>query len=160
MKKLLSISLVLIFALSLSACGKTKTEKATKKTTEDYIDTMLEVSDEEVSDEEREVIKNALNNSDDFAQQIEEEMKQLPAMLQVATTYRDCLKDASSKKKAIKCYEKADKMANDLGIEEDEEFANEEFNADEEFGDWTDEEKEAIVSEMTESLKFMEQIVQ
>lgn len=151
MKRTLSIVFVLMLSIGLTACGETKEEK-----TVNNIVNIAEKSGEKVDDQTKEIMKNAINNSEDFQNEIADEMVKMPKIIKVFKVYRKCLGDADDKDEAITCYEEADKMADDLGIEEDNE---DEFNADEEFGDWSTEKKKSVLSEMDMDMKNMEQFM-
>jgi hypothetical protein len=150
MKKILSIGFVLMIAIGLTACGETKEEKIVNN----IID-ITEKAGEKVDDQTKEILNNVVKNSPEFQKQIANEMAQMPSTLKVAKFYRDCLSDAEDKEDAIECYNDADKMAQDLGLPEDPE----EFNADEEFGNWSEETRQQFISEMDNDLKLMEQFM-
>ena len=152
MKKILSISFVLILAIGLTACGETKEEKAVNNAVNN-ISNMAERNGEKVDDQTKEMMKNALNSSKEFQQDVANEMAQMPKIIKVTKSYRNCLSDADDKDEAIECYNDADKLADELGIVQDDE----ELNADEEFGDWTADDKAKLIDEMDQSLKEIEQ---
>jgi tetratricopeptide (TPR) repeat protein len=150
MKKILSISFVLILAIGLTACGETKEEKIA-----DNIIDMAEKTGEKMNDQTKEIFKDAIENSPEFQKEIADEMAQLPKVMKVAKSYRSCLADADDKDDAIECYEEADEYADKLGIIEEDE---EDLNPEEEFGEWTAEDKAKLLAEMDEGLKFFEQM--
>lgn len=151
MKKTLSIVFVLMLSIGLTACGETKEEK-----TVNNIVNITEKSGEKVDDQTKEIMKNTINNSKDFQNEIADKMAQMPKIIKFFKAYRECLGDADDKDDAIECYKEAKKMADDLGIEEDNE---ENFDADEEFGDWSTEKKKSVLSEMDMDMKNMEQFM-
>ena len=156
MKKLLSIGFVLMLTIGLTACGETQEEKNEK--TVDKIIEMAEETGENVDDKTKEMMKDAFANSNELVNQVEEEMnklkEELPSTLKIMKFYRDCLEDADDKDDAIECYEEADEYADELGIIEED---DEELDPEEEFGDWTAQDKERLLAEMDEGLKMMEQ---
>jgi len=147
MKKILSIGFVLMLAISLTACGETKEEKV--------INNIVEKSGEKVDDQTKEIIKDALNNSKEFQDDIANTMSQMPKIIKVSKSYQDCLESADTKNEAIECYQESDKYADELGIIEEDY----EFNPDEEFGDWTAEDKTHLLTELKEDLKRAEQFI-
>lgn len=147
-----------MFAISLSACGVTKETKEEKAV--NALINLAEESGEKIDDQTKDIIKEALESSDELMSEISDEIAQIPQILKVAKSYRDCLADADKKKEAIKCYEEAEEMADDLEIVDEYEDEDDELNADEEFGDWTAEDKAKALAEMDEGLKMMEQFYQ
>ncbi len=106
--------------------------------------------------------KKALGENTETMKKIGENMKtemekmqeDLPKTIELLKSYKKCLENAGSKGDAIKCYEKTDKMAKKLGIGDEEE--EDDFNADEDFGEWTPEDKKSAISELDMGLSFME----
>lgn len=148
MKKVFSIVFVLFMALGLTACGETTEEKA--------VNNLIEKVGENADDQTKALIKDAINNSEELQQELVGEMAQIGLIAKVAKVYHACLVEADDKGDAIECYEDADKLADKIGIIEEDD----EFNPDEEFGDWTPEEKSQLLAEMEAGLKFFEERTQ
>jgi len=141
-----------MLAIGLTACGKTTKEEKTAKVVDKVIE-MTEKTGEKVDDKTKEIMKDTLNNSKEFQDDIANTMSQMPKIIKVSKSYQNCLEGADSKDDAIKCYQESDKYADELGIIEEDY----EFDPDEEFGDWTAEDKARLLAEMKEGLKMAEQ---
>ncbi len=82
--------------------------------------------------------------------------EELPKTIELLKVYKKCLSSADSKSDAVTCYEKTDKLAKKMGIEEDEDEDEDDFDAEDEFGEWTAEDKKKTLSELDMGLSFME----
>jgi len=157
MKKLLSIGFILTLSLVLTACGQTKEEEAAEQILDKIGNAFEEAIDENLDEETADLLKENLESVGDVQNELEELAEEMPKVVEVATYYRDCLKDADKKDDAVECYEDADKMADDLGLEKDENQA--EFDADSEFGEWSDEEKELMILQMDQGISMMQMMM-
>ncbi len=174
MKKYLLLAI--IPALFLTGCGD---ETAEKKVQDKAIDEGLELfkdlgemvkkgsSNEDIGKEALSGMMEGAGNvaeeipaetKEEIGENIKEEMakmqEELPKTIKLLKVYKKCLTSADSKKDAIKCYEETDKLAKKMGINEKED-EEDDFNADDEFGEWTAEDKKKTLSELDMGLAFM-----
>jgi hypothetical protein len=138
----------------MTACfnKKDKTEEV-QIDADEMIEEVVEEALEDLDHEEKEMIKEVLKNSE-VKEELKEAQGEMMAMKELMVFFRDCLEDANSRKAALNCADKAEDLADDLELADDEEFDDDEL--EEEIGDWTDEDKKRILSEMDEALKFIE----
>ena len=150
MKKTLLISLTLMIAVGLSACGKTQKENAVDKMVDKAVN-VAENTGKKVDEKTKEAMKDMVKGSEEATGMINKKMDKMKIELEVSRVYKKCLKSAMSKNAAIKCFEKANKLAVKSGLAD----GSEKFDADAQFGDWSAERKAKLLKELDDMEEFI-----
>ncbi len=149
MKKTLSIAFVLIMAMGLTACGETKEEKMVNEIVD-----VAQKAGENIDDQTKEMMKKALENNKEAFDNNRNEIEVIGgnSVVGFIKMYRKCLAKADTKKEATECFVSTNKKAIEMGLPDD----SKNFDADEEFGDWSASAKENLLKKLEEDSKRME----
>ena len=102
-------------------------------------------------EEQKKLVVETLVNSDSMKSQFAKQKEMMPKMVKFMKVNRACLQDANSKDDAKVCEKKAERIAKELGF--DDEFSEE--GEEEEFH-WDKAEKKKVLLGMDEGIKEME----
>ncbi|MBM9519592.1 hypothetical protein JWG39_07130 [Desulforhopalus vacuolatus] len=91
-------------------------------------------------------------NSPQAKAKFQQEKDQMPKMLKMMKSFASCLEGCSSQKDADRCVEKASKLSQKLGLDED-------FSDDEDPFIWDENTKEQVLAEFQENIQRVEQIM-
>ena len=150
MKKTILLGLVLMMAVSLAACGKTKQESAVDEAVNRAID-IAESTGKKVDEKTKETMKDMIKGSEEATSADNDKMDKMKTELKVSKVYRKCLEKANSKNAAVNCFEKANKLAIKSGLSD----GSDDFNADRQFGDWSAEKKASLLKELGEMEEYI-----
>ncbi|MCH9741364.1 MAG: hypothetical protein K0U38_11090 [Epsilonproteobacteria bacterium] len=110
----------------------------------------IEANPDMSKEEQQKVMMEALSNSEPMKNQFELQKENMPKMVNLLKSTRECLGDADSKSDADDCQTKMETTLKEMGI------VDEELDESEEEFTWTKEEKAETLKEMDESIKEME----
>ncbi len=110
-------------------------------------------SDPDMNNEEQmAMMMQAMGQSEQGGGALQQQKEQMPKMLKVVKSMRQCLKDASSQAEADRCMEKSAKLSNQLGLPDD-------FTEEDEPMVWNKETKAQALFDLDEGIKEMEQML-
>jgi hypothetical protein len=134
MKKILTMSMLLTLTVAMTACFSKKEETPpTEIDVDEVVELVIEEAGDDLDDQEKQLIKDMINNTEvkeKIEEETEEVAEEMESTMEVMLFFRGCLEDADTKKSAVKCYEKADDLAEELGIDEED---DNDFDTEEEF---------------------------
>lgn len=103
--------------------------------------------------EQTAIMMQAMSNSNQGKNQLQQQKDQMPKMLQVMKHMETCLSKASSQANADHCEKESSRLAKQLGLDDDE------FSDDEDPLVWNKNTKKQILSELKEGIQSMEQMI-
>jgi len=175
MKKSVFLTICLILMIGLTACESNTPENNTKvdneqkeqndisdnitdeikdELLEDIADISKKVTDGAVEgDEAEELMMEAIKNSKTMQDEYTKQKTLMPVYMSLSKDLRACLVDADNLSDANTCGDEAEKKAEKLGLNDEEEYEDDE---EEDFGNWTNVEKESFINDLDKGLLEME----
>ncbi len=125
----------------------------------DEFQTMMETmqseleSDPDMSNEQQlAMMMQAMGQSEQGGGPLQQQKEQMPKMLKVMKSMRQCLNDASSQAQADSCMEKSIELSNQLGLPDN-------FTEEEDPLEWNKETKAQVLFDLDEGIEEMEQML-
>jgi hypothetical protein len=110
-------------------------------------------SDPDMTNEEQvAMMMQAMGQSEQAGGPLQQQKEQMPKMLKVMKSMRQCLNDASSQAQADSCMEKSIELSNQLGLPDN-------FTEEEDPLEWNKETKAQVLFDLDEGIEEMEQML-
>jgi len=172
MKKIILISIILIFSLFITSCWEEKIEKnntkeqnqekQAQKISEEISKTSKELFDKmanwEITDQEAEkMMLESINNSKTIQDQLELQKEQMPKLLKLIKEQKKCIENTNNKTDLLNCVDDSKKLAEEMWISDM--YMDEESDKELKEMKWDDIEKQKALEEINQWISEMESIM-